>query len=596
MANKFGEMSLDNDGYVVYRRKSTMAYREADRYRQETRIMGYFKDLDFSEENEIAMIETVSQTLMTMAQNERAKELALLESITGKQVSIKDEMDFVKNFNDLTEGARQYSEAVQRLQEVLASNKDNRKVKGPTPGSLFFSTFQRNFGTSVNHYIYGYITRRKERGIGQEDLEQMTNWIYDKIFPSCLEKTMEELLVGNGATDSENREFNEVYEKIFVIFKSNELLRQMFVDTMRTAFNMESIKKIITSHKGALQKGEFSRKKGVGIKGGAWARRALEVKTRTNKKISVGDKFDEFLEALTTASLPQQVIIGNNGTIVHENNKFTGDMKKMDGMEIFSMEVGINREELEGILQEFENISNNTSGQTYDALTKFNELNERLQRLTNTFVVYRSNILQKINNIGKGSFNAGAYNLSDLEIIMQNNINSGLNSFGRMNIHKFMRVVCNTVDGAILDNNKFTVDFWLQSFVFESLASILFTDWERIGEELKSETGPNSIHIMTLNGVDIPISVFLFGAAEAFYDLIEEGGLSEMVRTNITKRPKILYPTPHSYEIGKGVNGEKQPLVNEAWEKQRIDAMNRIKIEIRFYKNFRDSILERLNL
>ena len=63
MANKFGEMSLDNDGYVVYKRRSTMAYREADRYRQETRIMGYFKDLDFTDENEMAMIDTVSEAV-----------------------------------------------------------------------------------------------------------------------------------------------------------------------------------------------------------------------------------------------------------------------------------------------------------------------------------------------------------------------------------------------------------------------------------------------------------------------------------------------------------------------------------------------------
>lgn len=595
MANKFGETSLDKDGYVVYRRKSTMAYREQDRYRQETRIMGYFKDLDFSEENELAMIETVSETLRVMAENERKKELALLESITGRKVSIEDEMDFVKNFNDLTTGARQYSEAVQKLQALLSENKDkSKKKKGSTLGSLFFSKFQKIFGDSVRRYIYGYITRRRERGIGEKELEEMTSRIYNEIFPSCLEKTMEELLTTDNMAN-DNEEYRRICEEIYTIFKSNELLRQMFIDTMRTAFDMNSIKKIITSHKSTLQKGEFSRKKGIGIKGGAWARKALEVKTRTNKKINVGDKFDDFLNALMNASMPQQVIIGNEGTIIHESRKFASDIKKMDGAEVFSMEIGVDREGLQELLQEYEDISS-SSEDISGALNRFNELEEKLQKLTNTFVIYRSNVLQKINNIGKrGSFKAGSYNLSNLETIMLNNPNSGLNSFGRMNIHKFMRVVCNTIDGAILDNNRITVDFWLQSYVFESIASMLYNDWEQIGGEIRGETGANSIHIMTLNGTDIPISVFLFAASKAFYYLIEEGDLYKMTQTTITGRPKMLYPTPKSYEIGKDANGNPAPLVNEGWEKQREDALRKIKVEIRFYNNFKDFILKNLS-
>lgn len=597
MANKFGEMSLDNDGYVVYKRRSTMAYREADRYRQETRIMGYFKDLDFTDENEMAMIDTVSEALMTMAQNERAKELALLESITGNKVSVEDEVDFVRNFNNLTTGARQYSEAVQKLQTLLAKNKDGgKKANGPTPGSMFFSKFQKNFGDSVRRYIYGYITRRRDRGIGEAELDQMTNWIYDKIFPSCLEKTMEELLIGGDAA-GEDGEYKSIYEEIYTIFKSNELLKQMFINTMKTAFNMDSIKRIITGHKATLQKGKFSRKKGVGIKGGAWARKALEVKTKTNKTVSVGDKFDDFINALMNASLPQEITLGKNGTLVHESRGFSNKLNKMNGAEIFSMEIGVRGEELQNILNEFEDISNNGPEGKQDTLNKLKELNEKLQKLTNTFVIYRSNVLQKINNIGKrGSFNAGSYSLPEFETIMLNNVTSGLNNFGRMNVHKFMRVICNTLEGAKLDDYKYVVDYWLQSFVFESIASMLFNDWEQIGGELKGEIGANSIHIMSLNGTDIPISVFLFSAAEAFYELIEEGTLFKMVRANVTERPELLYPTPYSYEIGKDVNGKAAPLVNEAWEKQRIDAFERIRIEVRFYINFRDFILKRLKM
>lgn len=614
MANKFGENSLDKDGYVVYHRKSTMAYREQDRYRQETRIMGYFKDISSYDENtERRMIETVSNTLRIMAENERKKELALLQSITGKDISIQDEMDFIAHFNELTMGAKQYNNAVQRIN--IALKKGRKQGKGtdglaPALGSLFLPKFQKVFGDAVNAYIYRYITNKMKKGIIEEkDLEEMENKISNEIFPSCIEKTMEQILTTNNLSKIEDKfggkssdeEYIKAYEEIYAVFKNNPYLRQLFIDTMKTTFNMDNIRKIITDHKKIIKEGKFSRKRGIGIKGGTWARKALNIKKSTNTKGQsvgvVGGKFYESFSTLVSASLPQEITLKNGGTIIREGRNFIGDMSKMDGAEILSMDIGVNEGELRQILEEYERIISSSENltQTHDALAEFNKFNEKLKNLSNTFIIYRSNKMYGIDNIGKQSgFTAGTYNLAHLEAIMESNANSGLNNFGRMNIHKFMRAVCNTVDGAILDKYTYVINDRLQSYVCESIASMLFDDWEQVGENIRSETGPKSIHIMALEGVDIPVSVFLFSAAEAFAELYLEDELDKIARAQIVGKPEILYPTPKSYEIGKGANGEEQPLVNEAWEKQRIDAMNRIKVEIRFYKNFKDSILKRL--
>mgnify|MGYP003289324414 CR=1 FL=1 len=613
MANKFGENSLDKDGYVVYHRKSTMAYREQDRYRQETRIMGYFKDISFDDDTERRMIDTVSHTLKIMAENERRKELALLQSITGKNISIQDEMDFVAHFNELTMGAKQYNNAVQRINIALKNGRKQGKGTdglAPALGSLFLPKFQKIFGNTVNAYIYRYITNKnKKGGIEEKDLEEMENKISNEIFPSCIEKTMEQILTTNNLSKIEDKfggkisdeEYAKAYEEIYAVFKNNSYLRQLFVDTMKTTFNMDSIKKIITGHKDILKEGKFSKKRGVGIKGGTWARKALNIKKSTDTKgqsVGVaGGKFYEFFSALISASLSQEITLKDGGTVIREGRNFIGDMSKMDGAEIISMDIGVNGGELLQILEEYEKIIGNSENltQTHDALVEFNKFNEKLQNLSNTFIIYRSNKMYGIDNIGKQSgFTAGTYNLTHLEAIMESNTNSGLNNFGRMNIHKFMRVICNILDGAILDNYTFIINDRLQSYVCESIASMLFDDWEQVGEDIKNETGPKSIHIMALEGVDVPISVFLFSAAESFAELYREDELSNIAKARIVGKPKILYPSPKSYEIGKGVNGEEQPLVNEAWEKQRIDAMDRIKVEVRFYKNFKDSILKRL--
>ena len=610
MANKFGENYLDNDGYVVYLRKSDNAYREADRYRQETRIMGYFKDVSsYSNKSEKEMIVTVSQALTIMAQNERKKELTLLSTMTGKQIDIKDEMDFIANFNELTMGAKQYNNAVQRIKIAIDMGKNGGKgTDGLAPAltSLFLPKFQKNFGNKVNDYIYKYVTRKMEHGgIGDKELKEMTDKIYNEIFPTCLEKTMEELLTTNNKSKIEDKfggkstdkEYKEAYKELYETFKNNPFLKQLFIDTAKTTFNMSNIKEIINGHKETIKEGQFSRKRGVGIKGGTWARKALNIKTETNGKGQsvgvVGGKLDEFFRALISASLPSEIKLENGNTAIRENRNFIGDMSKMDAVEIYSMDIGVNGEELQRILEEYEKITSDSKNltETHDALMKFNE---KLKNLSNTFVVYRSNKMYGIDNIGKrAGFMAGTYSLTHLEKIMKSNANSGLDR-GRVNIHKFMRVICNTLKGAKLDNNKMIVEDKLQSYVCESIASILFDDWEQVGENIANETGAKSIHVMALEGVDIPVSVFLFSAAESFEELYKEGYLSKIAKATITSSPEILYPTTKSYEIGKDINGKPAPLVNEAWEKQRIDAMDKIKIEIHFYQNFKNSILKRL--
>lgn len=610
MANKFGETSLDKDGYVVYKRTSTMAYREQDRYRQETRIMGYFSDISSIDETERDMILTVSQTLKTMAENEREKEIALLEMMTGKKVSVNDEMDFVAHFNELTMGAKQYNNAVQRLEIALRNGRKQGKGTdglAPALGSLFLPKFQTNFGHMVNNYIYRYVTNKNKRGgIGDKELDEMENKIVNNIFPKCIEKTIEEILTVNNKSGTVDKfggketdeEYVKAYEEIYAVFKNNKFFRDIFLDSVKTTFNMDNIKKIITDHKDTIKEGKFSKKRKEGIKGGTWARKALNVKTANNIKGqsvgSVGGKFDEVFRMLISAALPQEITLENGNTAIRENRAFVGDMSKMDGAEIYSMDISVDGNMLQNLLNEYEKVASSSENltETHNALIK---LNEKLQDLPNTFVVYRSNKMYGIDNISKGGgFTAGTYNLSHLESIMNSNANSGLNKFGRMNVHKFMRVICNTINGAKLDNYKAVVDYWLQSYVCESIASMLFDDWERVGEDIKNESGAKSIHVMALEGVDIPVSTFLYSAAESFEQLILEDELDKIVKAKITSRPEMLYPDPKSYEIGEDINGKPAPLVNEAWEKQRNDALDKIKVEVHFYKNFRDSILRHL--
>ena len=100
----------------------------------------------------------------------------------------------------------------------------------------------------------------------------------------------------------------------------------------------------------------------------------------------------------------------------------------------------------------------------------------------------------------------------------------------------------------------------------------------------------NAIHVLTLNDINIPLSVFLIGAGEALIQAVNESKKStDFIRLTV-HRSKVLYPDKDSYEL----DAKGNPMVGKAWNIQRDDALQNYSITINFYKNFNEAILEKI--
>jgi hypothetical protein len=87
---------------------------------------------------------------------------------------------------------------------------------------------------------------------------------------------------------------------------------------------------------------------------------------------------------------------------------------------------------------------------------------------------------------------------------------------------------------------------------------MLFDDFTTIGTV---STGGNAIHVMNLNGIMMPMSVFLSMLADAI-ESVTEDEIRKLVNVSINA-PSILYPTQEAQ------NNAYPNNPHEAWEYQR---------------------------
>ena len=165
-------------------------------------------------------------------------------------------------------------------------------------------------------------------------------------------------------------------------------------------------------------------------------------------------------------------------------------------------------------------------------------------------------------------------------------------------MNKFIIVVANTIDNAILSGEYGRIREWLYLYIAESIAYLLFDDWEKIGGDLTNK-GANAVHALLLNDVNVPLSVFLKGAGAALIKVADEIEKTNNFINIVVHKSKPLYHeddqgNPTGYPTETGENGEQKVLVGRAWNIQRADALQNYNITVKFYKNFNEEILSKI--
>ena len=194
-------------------------------------------------------------------------------------------------------------------------------------------------------------------------------------------------------------------------------------------------------------------------------------------------------------------------------------------------------------------------------------LGAKLSNLDDGFIVYSSDKNYSLNANFKG-FDVGSTGTNAANFL--NNVYKADNS-----VSTLIGAIQQLGKGAMLEGRK--AEF--EKLLAQDVAYMLFDDFTTIGTV---STGGNAIHIMNLNGVMMPMSVFLSMLADAI-ESVTEDEIRKLVNVTISA-PPILYPTQDDQNAAYPNNP------HAAWEYQKQYAIEHTKITAKFLRDFKSFV------
>lgn len=282
---------------------------------------------------------------------------------------------------------------------------------------------------------------------------------------------------------------------------------------------------------------------------------AKQVKPKVNQMISknIHSSGGLSLEAIENAIfLMVASSVQGGGTAIHSGSKGI----KADNILTLSIDPTIVVEALE------------SAGANRDENIKaLSALGTKLSNLDDGFIVYSSDKNYSLNANFKG-FDVGSTGTNAADFL--NNVYKADNS-----VSTLIGAIQQLGKGAMLEGRK--AEF--EKLLAQDVAYMLFDDFTTIGTV---STGGNAIHIMNLNGIMIPMSVFLSMLADAI-ESVTEDEIRRLVNVTISA-PAILYPTQDDQNAAYPDNP------HAAWEYQKQYAMEHTKITAKFLRDFKSFV------
>lgn len=192
----------------------------------------------------------------------------------------------------------------------------------------------------------------------------------------------------------------------------------------------------------------------------------------------------------------------------------------------------------------------------------FIKFSENLKKYKDSLIIH---ISSKNYTLNEGFKERGGYGTTQMT---PESLWYTLNSAG-IHIENLITMIINLCDGAIGQDLGIETD--IENEIAQYFAYIFFDDAQTIGEEMVSNSSGISIHVLDLNGVEVPLSVFL----EFLADSIAQEKTRETVKVDISA-PQILYPEKNT------------PASSSQWNEQRNYALRNTKISTHFLSNIRD--------
>lgn len=552
-----------SNGYVIYQRgaRSESPYWKSVYNKAKAEADGISSIQTGSRTNKLL---EAGQRLISLGQAEMSKEIALIEAATGMQMNDQEDIKlFIQRFNEVLMGKKQFEEAVFRLEDALTS--PEVQYRAPTIASWFTSYLGEALNKNINTFIGRNVASLIDQNFSAWEAE------LDAIIDKSINQAFKNMLTK--MTETEGKELygtSEAWKEVYKASQSMDGFSDYFRDMIRSKIDFSKIKSLLQNDSIKVKN-----KSNRGVRKVIDGQQGLNLRSG-RKSRSIGGSVQEYIMSAVTALGDAASSASSTGSRV-----FSSDKMKTDNVTVFSFSQEINVEKMaSNIANQLNEVMNNASSlnDAAEIMRKF--YNQHLSQLNDSFIVYGSTKSYTLSDSFKGFHGGGERKLSDAVAIIQQ---AGIGDSGA--VDNYIKAAYNTGEGAIFADKRDEIQEDLKIALMSAVAELLFDDWVSIGEVPRG--GAKSIHVLQLEGLQIPISVFLTAAGRAMVSAAND--MERLIKIRVKLPGKIIYEDPI-----QTAGGHMSEILSK-WNEQAQEAENDSIFSMEFLKNFKTIISEWIN-
>lgn len=531
-----------SSGYVVYK---DVFGGKARNYWERVHQTGFGEVSSFSSPNaslkDANFVSNIINSIKAQAAAEREKELALLAAAGVDKFGIDiTDKDLVEQINILLKGKEEFSRVMSRIKAAQDEVEKGNKVMAPALSSQFTSNFATQLNATLRPIVNSYSIFEDNRAFTQR---------VRNAFDLAVDKTINHIFLKTkdgknsklyGKSEKEYAEYLEAYDSFSADFKqmiASKLDVDGFAKDLRK--DMQEAKKQVEKKNGGFSK-NFIRQKGLKLNSRAY---------------SLNGSAAEFLEAMirSVGPITAKVTTGSCQVMMNE-------VQKIDTVSLVKFNSNGNFD-ANRILTDFNKYMGGTESLA-DAARKMEEFyNKYLARLNDGFIIYTNDKAYGSVFSGHG-FSGGTFPIENAPAYMAK---------GGVHVSdSFLYLAYNTMEGAIRSDRQPEVVKAIENGVLAGVSAMLFDDWSTVG---KINSGAKSIHLLHLNGLSVPLSIYLYGMADA------------LKNTSSTKGFLSVNVTMGSVNSASHAGTNRAGII-DAWNNQRSAVVGKNKFTIEFLSNF----------
>ena len=553
-------LSVQN-GYVVYTRGSKSPFWDRI-HSQAVAASGEFPNiLGNTKKDRFAQ---AGQRLIGLADAEQQKEMALLQKAGFEVTDPQDIKTFISKFNEILMSKQQFQYALNRLELALSKKNQSTDKRAPSITVWFTSYLRSNLSKNITNFA--------DQNIAALNKQNFSAWTaqIDSIIDTSIKEAFEQMLTK--VKEEKGKELYGDASQWEAVFEASRLIKDFdvyFGQMIRSKIDFSQLNQLFQD--AALKIKRKDKRYGNISK-------AVENKLNLSngrKARSIGGSVEEYImQIVNSMGTAFQSAASSSGTV------FTSETMKTDTVTIYSYE---NTLDISKGAEAIVNSLNETmmgSDSLLDATNRMRQFYQQtLSNLNETFIVYGSTKLYSMSDsFTRGFHGGGERSLEDaIHIISQAGLGGG-------QAEKFIKAAYNTGEGAIYESYREDAIEGLKAALMGAVSELLFDDWISIGE---TSGGVQAIHVLQLEGLQIPSSVFLRATGKAMMELSAD--MERYVKIHVNLPGQIEYPEHNP------IKEHRYSEVIERWQEQAAIAQEQSSFSMNFLINFKSIIMQWIN-